>query len=565
MSLGEVLVTKGLITADQLAEARSSRDGPGDRLDRVLLRLGYISENDLLGVLSEQFSIPVVDLINEQIDTDLVKSMPAKLIHRRQILPYKSNGQTLIVATSDPFDVYALDELRTLTGKNVEPVLASQQEISNLIKRYFGVGGAAIDQMMEETDGVELVHDVEVTDQDLLEQAQEATVVKLVNEILREAINERASDVHIEPFEDDLRIRYRIDGVLHTTNVPVQIKRFQAAIISRIKIMSQLNIAEKRLPQDGGFKILHDHREIDIRVSVIPSVYGEGVVLRILDRQSVLMSVTDLGMDEDTYERFEQIIHQPHGIILVTGPTGSGKTTTLYAALNAIVSDRIKVVTVEDPVEYRLAGVHQIQVHPQIGLTFAHGLRSILRHDPDVIMIGEIRDLETAEAAIQAALTGHLVFSTLHTNDACSAATRLLDMGVEPYLVTSAVEAVMAQRLVRTVCENCKEPYRPDRDSLPPDFKMDGESVLYRGMGCRECRHTGLRGRVGIFELAAFTSQFREAVMEHASSGKLAQIAKREGMKTLREDGWQKVRAGLTVPEEVLRVTVMDGVSNGDV
>jgi general secretion pathway protein E/type IV pilus assembly protein PilB len=554
MSLGEVLVTKGLISRDQLQEAEAMRTGPEDRVDRALLRMGYLSHSDLLAVLSEQFSIPVVDLPNEVIDTQLLKTMPARLIHRRKILPYTQRGDSLIVATSDPFDVYALDELRTLTGKNVEPVLAPEREIEILIRRYFGVGGAAIDQMIEESrEGT--VHDVEVSDRDLLEQAQEATVVKLVNEILREAINDRASDIHIEPFEDDLRIRYRIDGVLHTTDVPPQIKRFQAAMISRIKIMSSLNIAERRLPQDGGFKIRHNGREIDIRVSVIPSVYGEGIVLRILDKESVLLSLTDLGMYEQTYEQFEGLISMPHGIILVTGPTGSGKTTTLYAALHAIVSDQVKIITVEDPVEYRLEGVNQIQVHPQIGLTFSAGLRSILRHDPDVIMIGEIRDLETAQAAIQAALTGHLVFSTLHTNDACSAATRLLDMGLEPYLVASAVEGVMAQRLVRTICENCKEPYQPEPGSLPQDAKIPADAVLYRGKGCRECRHTGLRGRVGIFELVTFSATIRESISDRATADKLLKIGRREGMRTLREDGWLKVQAGLTEPDEVMRVT----------
>jgi general secretion pathway protein E/type IV pilus assembly protein PilB len=404
-----------------------------------------------------------------------------------------------------------------------------------------------------------ILEEVSAEDRDLVEQAQEATVVKLVNEILREAINDRASDIHIEPYEDDLRIRYRIDGVLHTTVMPPQIKRFQAAIISRIKIMSALNIAEKRLPQDGAMKIRHEGREIDIRVSVLPSVYGEGIVLRILDKSSVLLRLTDIGMDELTYDRFRTLITRPHGIILVTGPTGSGKTTTLYSALNTIVSDQIKVITVEDPVEYRLKGVNQIQVHPNIGLTFAAGLRSILRHDPDVIMIGEIRDLETAEAAIQASLTGHLVFSTLHTNDACSAATRLIDMGVEPYLVASAVEGVMAQRLVRSICPNCREPYQPSKEELPSDFEYDG-GVLYHGVGCRTCKNSGLKGRLGIFELALLSDEMRHAIMERQSTGTLAKIAKGEGMRVLRDDGWEKVRKGMTTFDEVQRVTVTGGI-----
>lgn len=560
MSLGEILISKGLVTREQIAQANASRQSASDRLDRILLQLGFVAEEDLLKVLSEQFAIPVVDLSTQTIDGNLLKTMPAKLIHRRKIFPYAKRGQTLVMATSDPYDVHAIDELRAITGMSVEPVLASEREINGMIKRYFGVGGAAIDEMLEdERQEFHLLEDVSAEDRDLVEQAQEATVVKLVNEILREAISDRASDIHIEPYEDDLKIRYRIDGVLHTTVMPPQIKRFQAAIISRIKIMSALNIAEKRLPQDGAMKIRHEGREIDLRVSILPSVYGEGVVLRILDKSSVLLRLTDLGMDETTYDRFRSLIARPHGIILVTGPTGSGKTTTLYSALNTIVSDQIKVITVEDPVEYRLKGVNQIQVHPEIGLTFAAGLRSILRHDPDVIMIGEIRDLETAEAAIQASLTGHLVFSTLHTNDACSAATRLIDMGVEPYLVASAVEGVMAQRLVRSICPNCREPYQPKPEDLPPDFVYDG-GPLYHGVGCRACKNSGLKGRLGIYELALLSEDMRKAIMERSSAGTLNKIATREGMRMLRDDGWEKVRKGLTTFDEVQRVTVTGGV-----
>jgi type II secretion system protein E len=557
VSLGEILITKGLVTREQIAQANSSRRSASDRLDRILLQLGFMSEENLLKVFSEQFAIPIVDLPNETVNPEILKAMPAKLIHRRKIFPYTQRGQTLITAISDPYEVQAMDELRAVTGMNVEPVLASEHEIANMIKRYFGVGGEAIDEMLEgERHDLGSLEELAAEDKDLVQQAQEATVVKLVNEILREAINDRASDIHIEPFEDDLRIRYRIDGVLHTTTMPPQIKRFQLAIVSRIKIMSSLNIAEKRLPQDGAFKIRHEGRDIDIRVSVLPSVYGEGIVLRILDKSSVLLRMTDLGMDGTTYDRFKDLILRPHGIILVTGPTGSGKTTTLYSALNSIVSDQVKVITVEDPVEYRLKGVNQIQVHPNIGLTFAAGLRSILRHDPDIIMIGEIRDLETAEAAIQASLTGHLVFSTLHTNDACSAATRLIDMGVEPYLVASAVEGVMAQRLVRSICPNCREPYHPNPDDLPGDFQKDEDTVFYHGAGCRTCKNGGLKGRLGLFELVPFSDSIRQGIMERASAGTLNDIARKEGMFTLREDGWRKVKSGLTTPEEVQRVTV---------
>ncbi len=557
MDIGQILISKGLINEQQLQQANAQRND-SERLDRTLLRLGYISELDLLRIFSEQFAIPIVDLNSEQIDANLLKSMPAKLIHKRAILPYRKEANKIIVAIADPFDMAGLDELRAITGLDIEPVLASEYDINLMIKRYLGIGSVTIDEMLaEQQQDVQIIDSLDTEDKELLEQAQEATVIKLVNEILREAINDRASDIHIEPFEGDLKIRYRIDGVLHKANVPSQIRKFQAAIISRIKIMASLNIAEKRLPQDGGFKIRHEGREIDIRVSVIPSVYGEGVVLRILDKSSLLLNLQDLGMDEATYSRFETLIKRPHGIILVTGPTGSGKTTTLYAALNTIVSDSIKVITVEDPVEYRLAGVNQIQVHQQIGLTFATGLRSILRHDPDVIMIGEIRDLETAEAAIQASLTGHLVFSTLHTNDACSAPTRLIDMGIEPYLVASSLEGVMAQRLVRTICDNCKQQYTPDKDELPADFDLGETKTLYRGTGCRECKYTGLKGRIGIFELVLFSDKLRHKITQNASAAELIKIAKKEGMKTLRQDGWDKVRAGLTTPEEVLRVTVI--------
>jgi general secretion pathway protein E/type IV pilus assembly protein PilB len=390
---------------------------------------------------------------------------------------------------------------------------------------------------------------------DIIEMAQEASVVKLVNEILEEAISERASDVHIEPYEHDLKIRYRIDGVLTNTNVPPQIRRFQAAIISRIKILASMNIAEKRLPQDGGFKVKFKGREIDFRVSVIPTAFGEGVVLRILDKQKSLVSMTELGMSQRTLDAFTHLINQPHGIILVTGPTGSGKTTTLYAALNTIVSDEIKILTIEDPVEYFLEGVNQVQVLPKIGLTFASALRSFLRHDPDVILVGEIRDVETADVAINASLTGHLVFSTLHTNDAVTAATRMLDMGVEPFLISSSVEGVVAQRLVRRICPECKVEYEPDPAALPPDFLYEPGQKLFKGNGCRKCLNKGYLGRVGIYELLLLNEELREMIVQRVSAGKLLEVARRHGLILLREDGFDKVRLGQTTIEEVVRET----------
>ena len=555
MSIAETLLEKGIITSDHLTQAMELRKKDGLRLDRALVKLGLVTEDQLLDVMSEQLAIPRVDLENVQIDIETLRSLPAKLVYKKHLVPIARVNGSLQVATSDPFDLYAFDELRLLTGLEIVPMLATQEEIDKVIKAHYGVGGDTIDEMMS-TDDLEVVSaDGSGENEDLLEMAQEASVIKLVNEFLLEALNERASDIHIEPYEKDLSIRYRIDGVLHNASVPPQIRRFQAAIISRIKILANLNIAEKRLPQDGRIKFQVGNRQIDVRVSVIPMLFGEGIVMRILDKATVLFTLPQLGMAADNFAVFEDLIKRPHGIILVTGPTGSGKTTTLYAALSAIVSPEIKVLTVEDPVEYHLDGVNQIQVAPKIGMTFARGLRAILRHDPDVVMIGEIRDLETAEAAIQAALTGHLVLSTLHTNDASSAATRLLDMGVEPFLVTSTMEAAMAQRLVRTICVECKEPYEPNREKLPADLKLEAGQTLYRGAGCRKCRGTGYRGRTGLFELMVTTNPVRDKIMSRCSAGDITTVAKQEGLRLLREDGWLKVRAGITTPEEVIRST----------
>ena len=383
----------------------------------------------------------LVDLTQVKVEPETLKAMPLKLVHRRNLMPLSRQNGTLIVATGDPFDLYALDELQTITGLIVQPVLASPREIARLIKTHFGVGGETVTAMVQERgEEVELLEGIEADDSEQAKMAQEASVVRLVNEILIEAANERASDIHVEPQEHHLEIRYRVDGVLQLQKLPPEIDRFQAAIISRIKIMSRLNIAEKRLPQDGRIKMRVQNREIDVRVSIIPMIFGEGIVMRLLDKGRMVFNLANVGMLQDTYKTFKQLIDMPHGIILVTGPTGSGKSTTLYSALNEIKNETLKIITVEDPVEYQQPGISQIQVHHKIGLTFATSLRSILRHDPDVILIGEMRDLETAESGIQASLTGHLVFSTLHTNDAPSAFTRLVDMGVEPFLVSSTIE-----------------------------------------------------------------------------------------------------------------------------
>lgn len=446
-----------------------------------------------------------------------------------------------------------------ITGLKIEPVLAARSEILKLIKTHLGVGSETVDGLLAQAgdDRIELLEEIETDGSELSELAQEPSVVRLVNEILLEAIESRASDVHIEVHASGLSIRYRIDGVLHPQPVPPEITRFQAAIISRLKIMSRLNIAERRLPQDGRIELKVAGREIDIRVSVIPMIHGEGVVLRILDKGRMEFSLAGLGMEPELYAVYSQLIRLPHGIILVTGPTGSGKSTTLYSSLLEIRSPETKIITTEDPVEYQLEGINQIQVHPKIGLSFGNSLRSILRHDPDIILVGEIRDLETAENAIQASLTGHLVFSTLHTNDAAGAFTRLVDMGVEPFLVSSTVEAVMAQRLVRTLCAHCREPWYPKREDLPADFpfeRLEGRP-LYRAAGCRECRHVGYLGRVGIFELLVASDRTRQLAHDRASTWAIHQAALEEGMTTLRDDGWRKVLAGRTTVEEVARVT----------
>jgi type II secretion system protein E len=554
VSICDILLAKGKIKPDQLQAALASRKNPQDRIDRVLVQMGFVKEEDVLAVLSEQLAIPVVDLQEIPIDVKLLKEMPSRLVHRRKLVPIAKLNGTLKVATCDPFDLYAFEELRMMTGLQVETVLASEADINRVIKKHLGVGGGTIEELIEDEDEIQLISDGTGEGGDLEAEAQEASVIKLVNELLVEALNQRASDVHIEPFENDLSVRYRIDGVLHNTPTRQEIRRFQAAIISRIKILSNLNIAEKRLPQDGGFKIKAHGRETDIRVSIIPTIWGEAVVMRLLDKSSVNLTLNDLGMVGNTLAVWEKLIQIPHGILLVTGPTGSGKTTTLYAALKEIVSPEIKILTVEDPVEYQQPGINQVQVNRKIGLTFAAGLRSFLRHDPDVILVGEIRDLETAETAIQASLTGHLVFSTLHTNDAASANTRLLDMGVEPFLVSSSVEAVLAQRLVRKICKDCKEAYKPDPSKLPADFNYKGED-LWRGRGCRQCLNTGYKGRLGIFELLVLNDEVRDLIMKRAGAGSILQAGRRNGLVLLREDGWDKVRQGVTTPQEVMRVT----------
>ncbi|MBO24785.1 MAG: type II secretion system protein GspE [Verrucomicrobiales bacterium] len=552
-SYTQVLVEKGLVTVEDIDTAERLREDQGLRLDQALIQNGALSEQDFLKVMGERLDFEIVDLPNATIEDEAIRSLPSRFVYRNHLAPIARENGMLKVATSDPFDLYVFDEIKLLTGLEVSPVLAPRDEIDKVIKDHYGVGGDTVEEMTGDDDLA--LTGSEDDSQDLLQMAQEASVIKLVNEIILEAINERASDIHIEPFERTLSIRYRIDGVLQEAAVPPQINRFKSAIISRVKILSNMNIAERRLPQDGRIKFSVGSRQVDVRVSVIPMIFGEGVVMRILDKTNVLYSLTELGLDEETFEQFETLIEKPHGIFLVTGPTGSGKTTTLYAALNAIVGPEKKVITTEDPVEYNLEGVNQIPVDHKVGMSFAMGLRAILRHDPDVVMIGEIRDLETAQAATQASLTGHLVLSTLHTNDAASAATRLIDMGVEPFLVSSTLSGVMAQRLVRVICPTCKTEINPKDAGLPKNMKWPKGAKVFTGSGCRACRSSGYRGRTGLYELLTMNEELGERIIERVAASELVRIGRANGMRLLSEDGWLKVRNGVTTPDEVLRVT----------
>jgi type II secretion system protein E len=556
---------KGVLSARDLSIARQAQQADG-RLDQIAVELGFDSEEEALRAVGRALGMEFVDLASAKIDLSVLQDFPIKLIHRYGVFPLGYRDGSLLVATGNPFDLHALDAVSAALGASVLPVVALPDELAKLVKAHLGVGAETIDdliaQRQQREGGVEVLEELDFDKAEGAEEAQEASVVRLVNEILLEAVEARASDIHLEAQAKGMRIRYRIDGVLQTQPAPPQINRFQAAIISRLKIMARLNIAERRVPQDGRIKLKVAGRGIDVRVSIIPMLHGEGVVMRILDKDRMRFSLRGVGMDEDIYGQFNRLITLPHGIILVTGPTGSGKTTTLYSALNEIKSDETKIITTEDPIEYQLDGINQIQVHTKVGLTFGASLRSILRHDPDVVLVGEIRDRETAENAIQAALTGHLVFSTLHTNDAAGAFMRLVDMGVEPFLVCSTVEAVMAQRLVRTLCAECREPLTPGPDDVPDDFPLqdclDDGGIIYQAAGCRHCRHTGYSGRIGLFELLTSNDEIRRLTSERASTNLIQRAAIKGGMRTLREDGWRKVLRGETTVEEVLRVTKSD-------
>jgi general secretion pathway protein E/type IV pilus assembly protein PilB len=563
MEAGEILLKRGLLNTTQLGQLRALQTN-GSRLDHIAVERGILTEEQALRAIGDEVGLDFIDLTETKLDDSLLAKFPSKILHRQAIYPIRRENGSLVVATSDPFDLYPLDELGASTGLNIIPVLASKIEIAKLIKSRLGVGSETITNLMA-SDEIQLLDEIVTDGSELSEEAQEPSVVRLVNEILVEAVESRASDVHIESQAAGLVIRYRIDGILITQPTPPEISRFQAAIISRLKIMSRLNIAEKRLPQDGRIQLKVKGREVDVRVSVIPMVHGEGIVMRILDKGRMDFSLQKLGMEPKLYKTFKELIALPHGIVLVTGPTGSGKTTTLYSALVEIRDDTTKIITTEDPVEYQLPGISQIQVHSKIGLTFSASLRSILRHDPDIVLVGEIRDVETAENAIQASLTGHMVFSTLHTNDSAGAYTRMIDMGVEPFLVASTVEGVMAQRLIRVLCKHCKKPYSPKQEDLPRDFPWEqykaGGEPMYQATGCRECRNLGYSGRKGIYELLITTDRIRQLAQERVGTWAIKEAAMEEGMLTLRQDGWLKVLNGTSTIDEVMRITKGDVIS----
>jgi len=543
---------------EQAAQAVDAMTAGGESLDEALIAASGLGEEKVLRLLAEEFGVPWADLDANPPEKAFLAKFPARILLTHRLLPLKQDNGSVTVAFSRLFDTTGLDELRLACGLEVQLVLAPSAEITRCINSLLGVGADTLQSLVSEAeaDGVEVVDADGDEDVDLEEAAQDASIIRFVNQILTEAIELRATDVHFEPFEDSLRVRYRVDGVLREANVPPEVRQFHPAIVSRIKILSRLDIAEKRLPQDGRIKLKVSAREVDVRVSVIPMLHGEAVVLRLLDRGATLLGLEHLGMSKRDRDVFEYALNVPHGIVLVTGPTGSGKTTSLYAGLSRINDTERKIITIEDPVEYHLHGINQIQVSTKAGLTFGTGLRAILRHDPDVVLIGEIRDRETAEIAVQASLTGHLVFSTLHTNDAPGAMTRLVDMGIEPYLVTSSLEMVLAQRLVRLICQECREPFEPeDMSAFRAQFGEEAPATLYRGRGCRHCQGSGYRGRTGIFEMMLISDAIRSLVLESAPSTEIRRQAAKEGMRCLREDGWRLVQSGRTTLEEVLRVT----------
>jgi general secretion pathway protein E len=556
---GKILLERGRIDTDSLQRAlRQQEAEPRTRLGELLLRGGLIGTLDIAQTLASQFSLPLVASTDYPEFPVLEEQVSARFLREARTLPLAEDAETVTVAMADPTDTYTIEAFRVLTGRRIVVRVAASDELEAALERLYGAGRTAMGQIVDDIESVD-VHDFDNDDvQHLKDQASEAPVIRLVGLIIRKALDTRASDIHIEPFESRLIVRYRIDGVMHEVESPP--RRLSAAVISRVKIMANLDIAERRLPQDGRIKLRLQGKEIDLRVSTVPTMHGESVVMRILDKGGVPLNFESLGFEPDLLAKFSEVLLRPHGILLVTGPTGSGKTTTLYTALSQLNKPDVKILTVEDPVEYQMDGINQIQVKPQIDLTFANALRSIVRQDPDVIMIGEIRDLETAQIAVQSALTGHMVLSTLHTNDAASTINRLLDMGMEDYLLTSTVVGIQAQRLVRTLCKDCRKTYvaLPEivaETGLNRFAKGDGPITLYEPVGCEVCAQTGFIGRVAIMEVMPMTDGIRSLVMRHATSGEIQKQAVAEGMLTMYEHGLRKVLAGTTTLDEVLRVT----------
>jgi type IV pilus assembly protein PilB len=555
--LHELLRSRGLISDEQLEIAREQALQRGRSVGRVLIELGFVTEAALVAILAEQLGLEFLDLGEASVDASAIALVPEATARRHNCLPvgFDDDGK-LVVAMADPANVVALDDIRAMTGRDVRTVVATKFDVIGAIGQHYRMDRAAETLVEEAAADADTEHDLDA--QLASAGAEDAPIIKLVNLLISQAVNDRASDIHIEPRERDMRVRYRIDGVLHEVMNPP--KSVQSGITSRLKIMADINIAERRLPQDGRISLVVQGRAIDIRVATLPTVHGEKIVMRLLDKSSVMLELTDLGFLPDNYRRYEESFRKPYGAILVTGPTGSGKSTTLYATLNILNRPEINIITVEDPVEYRLPGINQVQTHAKAGLTFASALRSILRADPDVCLIGEIRDRETAQISIEAALTGHLVLSTLHTNDAPSALTRLVEMGIEPFLVASSIDCILAQRLARRLCTKCKESYTPTAEELEAaKFPFDPEEdlpKLYRAKGCSACGNTGYRGRLAVHEIMTVTEEIERLVAENASAEEMGKVARQQGMLTLRQDGLEKAREGSTSIEEVLRVIV---------
>jgi type IV pilus assembly protein PilB len=558
--IGELLKDKGLITEEQLDKALAEQKAEGKLLGRILVEKGYVSEEDILAVLSAQLGMKEVDLSDIKIPKDLLERVPVAVAKAYKIVPVRMEGNTLVVAMGDPMNIQVLDDLRFMLDSEVKGLKSNEEDVNEAIDKFYSGQTESVEDLLKEveTAAPSMEGEEEVTDLAALEEmARQLPIVKLVNLVLIQGIKDRASDIHFEPFEDQFKIRYRVDGILYEMLPPP--KHFAVPVTTRIKVMAQMDIAERRRPQDGRIALHMGGNEIDMRVSTLPTVFGESVVLRVLDRTVLKRSLDELGLLESDFKKVKQLIKKPNGIILVTGPTGCGKTTTLYSALMELNDIETKIITTEDPVEYDIEGIIQVQIRTGIGLTFDKCLRSILRQDPDIILVGEVRDLPTAEMSIHSSLTGHLVFSTLHTNDAPSTITRLLDMGVEPYLIASTLEAVVSQRLVRVLCQKCKEKYTPSEEELERldlDKERAKDITFHRAKGCPACNNIGYIGRTGIYEIMILNEELRQLIVERATAGELRAAALKRGMRMLRDDGLEKIKRGITTIEEVARETI---------